>query len=251
MASLNSFADAAPILVIVSGRGSTPVTLGGGPIDTYVAHLDRALIGPRRVKADLMAEARDSLVDAAEAQQTRGLDRRAAERRAVAEFGTVDEIAAAFRTELGVAQARRTLVVFAAVLVPQPVVWAEGRWPWNSGEPAGSARPVVHLLDVMVESLGAAVMVGTVIALAACGIGLRWHFVRQHAARMTGLFVAAACVVMTLIGVVLTVVGNPTPGVGLLWLLVLLAGPLSIAGVAALRCFRVLSAPDPADPHVA
>jgi hypothetical protein len=225
----------AAILVVVSGGASTLVP---GSVDAYVARLDRALAGPRRVRADLIAEARDGLVDATEALQARGLDRRTAERRAVAEFGPVDEIAAAFRSELGIAQARRTLVIFAAVLLPQPIIWAEGRWPWNSGEITANG-PVVRALDLAVESLGGAVIVGTVLALAVCGIGLRWRVARRHAVRATALFVLAAWAVMTLAGIALTLTGSPDPAGGLLWLLVWLVAPMGCAGVAAHRCLRL------------
>ena len=102
------------------------------PIDSYVAELASALGGPRRVRADLVTEARDSLVDATEHWQRAGLDPADAKRRAVDEFGPLDEIAAGYRTELGMARAKRTVLLFAAVLLPQPVIWAEGRWPWNS-----------------------------------------------------------------------------------------------------------------------
>jgi hypothetical protein len=86
-----------------------------GVIDAYVAELGGILRGPRRAKADLLDEARDSLVDAVRAYQDRGLDRQAAERRAVEEFGDVAEIAPGYQTELGLVQGRRTalLVLFA------------------------------------------------------------------------------------------------------------------------------------------
>jgi plastocyanin len=61
-------------------------------IEAYIAELDRALRGPRRAKADLLAEGRDSLVDAADSPEDGGLDRQAAEQRAVEEFGEVREV---------------------------------------------------------------------------------------------------------------------------------------------------------------
>jgi hypothetical protein len=36
-------------------------------IEAYIDELDQSLRGPRRVKADLLAEARDALVDTAQA----------------------------------------------------------------------------------------------------------------------------------------------------------------------------------------
>jgi hypothetical protein len=88
-----------------------------GEVDRYVAELGAALRGPRRAKADLLAEARDSLWDAAAAYQKMGLDESAAQRRAVADFGGLAEIAPAYQAELAVAQGRRTALLIAAGLV--------------------------------------------------------------------------------------------------------------------------------------
>ncbi len=60
---------------------------GQTPVEIYLTELSRALQGPRRRRADLMAEARDSLEDATEAFEADGLDRYEAEQQAVADFG--------------------------------------------------------------------------------------------------------------------------------------------------------------------
>jgi hypothetical protein len=86
-------------------------------IDRYLAGLAAALHGPRRVKADLLAEARDSLRDAADAYQQKGMTAAAAQRHAVAEFGDLAEIAPAYQAELAVAQGRRTALLIAVGLV--------------------------------------------------------------------------------------------------------------------------------------
>ncbi|WP_211589368.1 permease prefix domain 1-containing protein [Microbispora sp. H11081] len=79
-----------------------------GPIDEHVASMRRALRGPRGARRDLLAEARDSLLDAAEVYESEGLPRAEAERLAVSDFGTVSEIAPGFQAELAVSQGRRT-----------------------------------------------------------------------------------------------------------------------------------------------
>lgn len=53
------------------------------PIDDYLRTLGAALHGPSRLKAELLAEARGGLEDAADAYTLSGLDPRAAQRRAV------------------------------------------------------------------------------------------------------------------------------------------------------------------------
>lgn len=71
-----------------------------GVIDDYVTRLSHALRGPRRPKRDLLAEARDGLLDAALVRERGGLGRLAAEQAAVREFGAVAEIVDDFQREL-------------------------------------------------------------------------------------------------------------------------------------------------------
>lgn len=106
-------------------------------IDDYLSGLDRRLVGPRRAKADLLAEARDSLVDATEAYAVRGVAD--AQARAVAEFGTYLQVAPAYQAELAATQGRRT-ALFVAVALPllhllAPLMWTGSPW---SGQPRGA-----------------------------------------------------------------------------------------------------------------
>jgi hypothetical protein len=70
-------------------------------IEAYVAELDRKLRGSYRTKRDMLTEAHDSLIDATAAYQKAGLDPLDAERRAVAEFGDLAEIASGYQPSLG------------------------------------------------------------------------------------------------------------------------------------------------------
>ena len=216
-------------------------------IDSYVAELAAALGGPRRIRADLVTEARDSLVDATERWQRAGLETSAAKRRAVDEFGPLDEIAAGYRTELGLARAKRTVLLFAAVLMPQPVIWAEGRWPWNSA-PTPADRPVVTFLQTAIEWTGMGLVVGTLLVLAACGVGLRWPAVRRRAAVVAAGFALVASSSILVSGLVLSA-GSATdlPGMAASvgWALVLVLAPMAMVTVAAARCLRELTTPMP------
>lgn len=95
----------------------------GGPIDVYVAALRSVLHGPGRAKRDLLAEARDGLLDAAEAYECDGLPRAEAERRAVADFGPVAAIAPGFQRELTVGQGRRTALLLFLSVPPTAYLW--------------------------------------------------------------------------------------------------------------------------------
>ena len=81
---------------------TTTTAAGNGAIDGYLAELDRVLLGRRGRKADLLAEARDGLRDAADAYREGGWSEDEAQRRAVADFGRVSEIAGDFQAELTV-----------------------------------------------------------------------------------------------------------------------------------------------------
>jgi hypothetical protein len=97
-------------------------------IDAYIADLDSALRGPRRARADLLAEARDGLADAAEAYVSAGLRPAEAARRALAEFGGVAEVAPAYQEELAAAQGRRTAL---GILIVHLAVAVEGNLSWR------------------------------------------------------------------------------------------------------------------------
>jgi hypothetical protein len=221
-------------------------------IDSYVAELAAALGGPRRVRADLVTEARDSLVDATERWQQAGLEPSAAKRRAVDEFGPLDEIAAGYRTELDLARAKRTVWLFAAVLLPQPVIWAEGRWPWNSAPMPAADRPVVVFLQTAIEWTGMGLVFGALLALAACGVGLRWPAVRRRAAIVAAGFALVASASMLLAGLVLSA-GSATdlPGMAASvgWALLLVLAPMAVVMVTAARCLRDLIGPMPIIRH--
>lgn len=103
---------------------------GAGVIDDYVSALDRRLRGPDHVKGDLLAEARDSLDDAAAAHRDRGLPDEAAQRRAVAEFGPVAAVARDYQGLLGLAHGARTLRTLMLVLPLAHLIWELNRAFW-------------------------------------------------------------------------------------------------------------------------
>jgi hypothetical protein len=146
---------------------------GGGPesgadvvtaIEHFVRDLDRSLSGPARLKSDLIAEARDGLVDAAAAYRAGGLPPAEAEGRAVREFGRLPDLAPAYQAELAAAAAQRLTLWLA--LVPMALgagtdlMW---RWaPWTTVRPpAGYA-----VLASGVDRLGTLLAVGGLLAYA-------------------------------------------------------------------------------------
>lgn len=123
------------------------------PVESYLAELSRALSGPRRRKADLMAEAHDHLVDATEAFEADGLSRLDAEREAVHDFGDLRDVVPGYRAELGIAQGRRTAVMLCLVLLAQPIVWQEGVWAWTQHPETANAFAALMNQLVMVVGM--------------------------------------------------------------------------------------------------
>ncbi|MEE1800719.1 permease prefix domain 1-containing protein [Streptomyces sp. JV176] len=208
-------------------------------IERYVAELNEALCGPRTVKADLLAEARDGLIDAAEAYEETGLDRASAERRAVADFGPVATVAPDYQTELALAQGRRTAVLICAVLTIQPVAW----WMLLSlvGHGTGTANGAGYdLVNSVVRWTGGGA-IGTALAVAiATGSGVRHLGPRRGLVRAAGFFAFAVCAVFAVLGALLTFYSTAAESLlgvtGLPMTALLLGIPLVAIAVSGRRC---------------
>lgn len=210
------------------------------PVETYLAGLRRALRGPRRRKADLMAEARDSLVDATEAYEADGLSPAEAAERAVKDFGDLDEVVPGYRSELGIAQGRRTAVLLLLVMIAQPIVWQDGLWAWN--QHPDSNTPIVVFLNQLVMLVGGLSIAGGMLALVATGIGLRYPAIREHATKATARFALSSCAAVSIIALLLSTassIANGTNATGLLVVFAFVIAPLLLVSRAAHRCLRL------------
>ena len=210
------------------------------PVETYLTGLSHALSGPRRRKADLLAEARDSLVDATEAFEADGLSRRQAEELAVADFGELSEVVPGYRSELGIAQGRRTALMLCLTLLAQPIVWQQGAWAWTQ-EPE-SPNAFIGLLNQAVEVIGMLAIIGAVLALVATGLGLRYPVVRDRATRTTAIFALVTCVLVGAIAICMglwspEMHGSDLAGLAVVGGFTLL--PLTFVTRSAHRCLRL------------
>jgi hypothetical protein len=211
------------------------------PVDAYMADLNRALSGPRRRRADLMAEARDSLVDATEAYEADGLDRVEAERHAVDDFGDLAVVVPGYRAELGIAQSRRTAVLLFLVMIAQPIVWQEGAWAWT--QQPNETTPLLELLNRSVMVTGSLSIAGAVLAVVGTGLGLRYPWLRDRVARATALFAlvsaGAVAAIATCMGLFSTELeGSNLAGLSVVGGFVLL--PLLLVSYSARRCLRLV-----------
>jgi hypothetical protein len=142
-------------------------------IDGFIAGLSEHLRGPRRIRTDLVAEARHSLLDAAEAYQDAGLAPAEARRRAVAEFGSYPEVVPDYQAELAVAQGRRTVLLIAVALpllvLAAPLMWWRSPWAGHVPLPVGYAR-----LTASFDALSVAGALLAVLVLVGYGWGSRY-----------------------------------------------------------------------------
>jgi hypothetical protein len=167
-------------------------------IDDYLLALDSRLRGPARVKADLVAEARGGLEDAAEAYVRDGLDPRAAQERAVADFGAPDELAPAYQAELTAGQGRRLALVLA--LLPAGMLTADSLWWRPPGEP--EAPPTLFLFMVQaLDWISYAVGALALLALFLLGAGGRRMSLQPHAVvRPLAVTALVACALIWSLG---------------------------------------------------
>jgi len=195
----------------------------------YLDALDAALVGPRRTKRELVQEARDHLDDATAAYVRAGYDEPDAAARAVADFGSVDEVAPAFQTTLAVASSRRTALLLFAVLSVQPFLW-DG--PWSKAEESPSGL-VYGILDVGVEILGTVALAAALLLVLATGIGSRWIRNGRVLARITGVVTIASAVTIKLAGIALTLASSTFTPLHWVMLLGFVLVPLSVTGALA------------------
>lgn len=129
-------------------------------VEAFVAELAHAVHGPGRVRRSILREVHEGLTDAAEAHAADGLDPVAAQEQAVAEFGTVGELAQLYQAELTARRGRATALYVALVF---PAMVAGWDLMWRSGVSWGPLRgpaelQTVRMLSTLVDttSLGSA-----------------------------------------------------------------------------------------------
>ncbi|MEQ4300928.1 permease prefix domain 1-containing protein [Plantactinospora sp. B6F1] len=177
------------------------------PIDDYVSAVAGRLRGSARLRADMLAEIRDALVDAADVHRHHGLSAPEAQRTAVREFGSVDRIARGLQDLLAVAQGRRTALLLVGVLGAQygmsELLGRIGGWQqfWGGVEPGTWYLWLARTMDTF-----AGLALGTAVVMA---LLLRWgprHVeIRPAAIRLIAVLVSVVVGVSLVCGVLLAV----------------------------------------------
>lgn len=171
----------------------------------YADELDRTLRGPRRLRADLVAEARDGLTDAAEAYEHDGADPETAAGRAVADFGPLRTVASGYQAVLATAQARRTALLFFVVTAAQ-ALGATYEWRSLSVRDGWTFQPGLgySVLARTVDWVGVGNKVAALLVLLATGIGVRYLGNRPSICRFTGVLTLSVGAFMFVGGTLLT-----------------------------------------------
>nr|WP_030697024.1 permease prefix domain 1-containing protein [Streptomyces albidoflavus] len=216
------------------------------PVERYAVELAAALRGPAGARERLVAEVRDGLGETVVAYEAAGAPPERAAREAVAEFGSVAEVAASCQRELTVAQARHTA---RALALTGPFLLACWWLVRGTGGGQGGVSGFAHQVAVQLSSAAVAVVLAA-LALAATGAWGRWLPVAAErlpaAVAWTGTAASVAMAVTTLTLATASFLAEQ-------WPLTVLAGALAAASHAVVagsarvcrECAR-LSAGEPA-----
>jgi hypothetical protein len=221
--------------------------MAGHPvIERYVADLSVRLPGPRRWRAVVLDEVRDSLLEGMDAHREAAGGPAAAALCAVAEHGPADQVARAYAPELAVAWVRRAGLVAVGIIPAMAIVWnlalrVGPPSPWHpSGIGLRLAATVIAGGVCLTLVSSSAALLGTRRLAGTIGGHL---LVFRSAICVASIAVSAA--VLALLGVV-TTRAVTAPG-SLEWPAVLTALALSLTaltgvGRTAYRCLTALHA---------
>jgi hypothetical protein len=196
----------------------------------YLRRLDSTLVGPRRARRSLVAEAGDHLADAKDALVSAGHDPDSAAQRALSDFGKVSDVAPAYQETLALASSRRTALLLLLVVGYQPFLWDSGLRLGRTMGPDTSPGFLSAVLDQAIEIGGALSLIGAVIALVATGTGQRWLRTRRPIARHVGTFTLGSAAVIPALCLAQASVSGATP---LFFVLAFMLMVLPLGAVAA------------------
>jgi hypothetical protein len=164
---------------VAASIGNTGGVAGGDVIEAYVAAVGDRLRGPRRLRADMLAEIRDAIQDASHDPTAEvGPDGKAEggadlEEQAVADFGPAEEVAAGLQEVLAFVQARRTAWGLLVVLGARHLLTlaTAGMWShwWHGVQPG----VVYTLMSRTVDGLVVASLVLAVATVVVFGRAVR------------------------------------------------------------------------------
>lgn len=137
---------------------------------TVIEELEASLRGPRRARADMLAEIRDGLEDAAAAYRAAGLSGEAARRQAEADFGDPAPVAAELQVEVTARYGVRSALMIALVMPAMTLMWD---LIWSGVGLSGPATPLVSSLSWLIDTAAVTTACGCALVLLVLASGLR------------------------------------------------------------------------------
>ncbi|WP_050671093.1 permease prefix domain 1-containing protein [Luteipulveratus halotolerans] len=205
-------------------------------IDAYVRDLHHAMGGSRRSRTpEIVTEAHDHLLDAAESWERRGYAREVAERRAIEEFGDIEQLAPGYRSVAAIGIVRRTAWVLVVTMMIQPFVW-DAR---DDGTEHGSG--LATTLKPVIEMVGGSMIAAGVVAALLCTYGVRWWGVRTWMVRGAAVAMGLGALVVTALAAVMACTGDASTGDALLFLTLVALPLLMVLGHSARSIVQVRS----------
>jgi hypothetical protein len=128
----------------------------------HMAALEGSLVGPRRIRRSMIAEARAGLWDAVAAYRGGGVPPDRAEELAIRDFGTVGEVAPSYQAELTARQGRGAAalyaIVFPSMLFGWDLLWSTGAVTWPRGSAPHLVAALASVQDVVTVIVAAAAL---------------------------------------------------------------------------------------------
>lgn len=178
----------------VSRHGDVDREILPDPAERYLDELARALPGPRRLKSPILDEVSDGLVQSVAAHRSMGEDPIAAARSAVAEFGSVEDLAGALSREMAGVFAHRLGL---ALIGSGPVVglgWLSAFALSSDEGILAQLRPVLAWLPGYGVLLGCVVLAAVLATAAGAGPASRVLPFGPRRAAAAATFAAVGCV---------------------------------------------------------
>ncbi|MGH3352435.1 MAG: permease prefix domain 1-containing protein [Nocardioides sp.] len=204
-------------------------------VDVYLADLRAAIPGPSWTRRDLLREAGGHLEDATDAYAAAGYTPTEAETLALRDFGSVDEIAPGFRDTVAIGAARRTAILLVVVMIPQSFIWDGGIDLGASAHATAPGSGLYPVLDTLIEYVGTAGVLGSIIALVVTAIGQRWLRVGRRAARLTAAWSLAIALVIPMIAFTMLALAGGLTVTLAISAIALMATPFALVALSAQR----------------
>jgi hypothetical protein len=209
-------------------------------IERYLTDLSARLPGPRRWRAAVLDEVRDSLLEGMDAHSHAADNPAAAALRAVAEHGPAGQVARAYAPELAAAWVRRAGLLALGIIPAMAIVWnlALRAGPPSHWQPSGTG---LHLAATVIASGVCLTLICSTAAL--LGTGRLARTIGDHLpafrSAICAASIAVSAAVLALLGVVAARAVTAPGSLG--WPAVLTALALSLAALTgvwrtAYRC---------------